>query len=235
MTFQDTEIDPLWHLHDELTVDQAAALIAGYDPGHIERCKYDTNFDSNFPRLYAARTAIINAINARKLTATIRHNARTSWGWDERLSNGESIRAFDPELEGHIFPQTVIYHEEPNWSITTVAVDNLKAWLISRGYKSGFFFPSETKLPGYLDPNHPSYAPKLAAAVAAWEAVNNDSRYMNNGRTVKQNIESWLEAHAAEFDLINHKGEIIKDAIENQISKVANWQDKGGAPKTPAK
>jgi hypothetical protein len=24
------EIDPLWHLHDELTVEQAAALIAGH-------------------------------------------------------------------------------------------------------------------------------------------------------------------------------------------------------------
>jgi len=56
---------------------------------------------------------------------------------------------------------------------------------------------------------------------------------LDNGKHVKQNLESWLTAHAAEFDLVKDDGEINADAIKNQIAKVANWKDKGGAPKTP--
>ncbi|WP_444633237.1 hypothetical protein [Cupriavidus oxalaticus] len=124
-------------------------------------------------------------------------------------------------------------NDEMNLSNTRVAVSELQTWLRRRGVKSGFFFSNAIDAPGYLDHNHPRYAPKLAAAVRAWEAVGTDPKYLDNGRTVKQNLESWLMAHAAEFDLVKDNREINANAIENQISKVANWEDKGGAPKTP--
>lgn len=56
MQFDELGIDSLWRLHDEFTVEQAAALIAGYDPGHVALCKNDTNFASDFSRLYPAET-----------------------------------------------------------------------------------------------------------------------------------------------------------------------------------
>ena len=42
----------------------------------------------------------------------------------------------------------------------------------------------------------------------------------------------WLNLHAAENGLTNEDGELNRLAIE-EVSKVANWDQKGGAPKTP--
>lgn len=75
------------------------------------------------------------------------------------------------------------------------------------------------------------YAPKLAAAVAAWEAVTSDPKRLR-GKSPKQALEAWLTEHAAEYDLVNKDGTPNKTGIE-EAAKVANWQPAGGAPKTP--
>nr|VFJ55972.1 MAG: hypothetical protein BECKFW1821B_GA0114236_102512 [Candidatus Kentron sp. FW] len=80
---------------------------------------------------------------------------------------------------------------------------------------------------GYLDPNNPRYAPKLAAAVRAWQAVTNPGR-----RSPKKALEEWLREHAMEYDLIHPDGKPIELAIDD-CAKIANWQLGGGAPKTP--
>jgi hypothetical protein len=80
---------------------------------------------------------------------------------------------------------------------------------------------------GYLDPSHPRFAPKLAAAVRAWQSVTNAGN-----RSPKQAIEKWLRANAAELGLTNPDGIPVNQAIE-ECSAVANWQPKGGAVKTP--
>jgi hypothetical protein len=49
---------------------------------------------------------------------------------------------------------------------TTILVEDLRAWLKSRGFISGFFFP-EPQGPGYLLRSHPNYSPKLQAAISA--------------------------------------------------------------------
>lgn len=112
---------------------------------------------------------------------------------------------------------------EPDWHISTVSVDSLKQWLVSRGFTSGFFFPEKQYNLPYLDVAHPQYAPKLAVAIMAWEAVTNN-RYLLRNKTPKKAIGSWLETNAEKYGL-------TKQAIE-EIAKIANWNTKGGAPTT---
>jgi hypothetical protein len=104
----------------------------------------------------------------------------------------------------------------------------VKSWLSSKGVRSGFFFPDvNADSPDYLDPNHPRYAPKLAAAVRAWQAVTD-----SGGKSAKQALLKWLREHAAEFGLTDDDGKQNETGIE-EAAKVANWQMTGGAPKTP--
>jgi hypothetical protein len=82
----------------------------------------------------------------------------------------------------------------------------------------------------YLDPKHPRYAPKLAAAVLAWQTTGNKAL---TGKSPKQALLKWLREHAAEFDLTDEDGKPNETGIE-EAAKVANWQPAGGAPKTPS-
>jgi len=118
-----------------------------------------------------------------------------------------------------------------DWQATRVGVDDLKAWLEARGVQSGFFFPVGPVKAEYLDTKNESFAPKLAAAVQAWKAVQ-QSELPTPARSVKQDLTRWLNLHAAEYGLTNDDGEPNKLAIE-EVSKVANWDPRGGAPKTP--
>ena len=114
---------------------------------------------------------------------------------------------------------------------TLIDVDDLKKWLESRNLRPAFFFPptpSASDEPEYLDPNHPRYAPKLAAAVRAWEAVTDPG----SRRTPKQALDKWLREHGAAYGLTDDEGKAKETAIE-EISKVANWNPNGGVPKTP--
>lgn len=43
----------------------------------------------------------------------------------------------------------------------------------------------------------------------------------------------WLRSHAGRFGLIKDDGNPNESGIE-EVSKVANWETKGGAPKTPS-
>ncbi len=82
-------INPLWNLVDPLSVEDAAALIAGVDPHSIDETrKYFRDPESNMTDssgiawVRTAQTALANAVMAKHLNATIR---RTAWqrGWDE--------------------------------------------------------------------------------------------------------------------------------------------------------
>jgi len=201
-----------WRLCDELNIMQAALLIIGEDPSgefaYIEGWQVHER-----PQGYeAAKTALSNALKQGAIEGNIIPK-------DEFDMNGNCIGVLNGTID---------------LEQSTISVDSIREWLHQRGFRTGFFFPDTSEAPDYLDQNHPYYAPKLAAAIYAWKAVTTESKYVENGKHVKQNLESWLTAHAAQFDLIKEDGEINSDAIKNQISKVANWKDKGGAPKTPS-
>lgn len=205
-------INPLWHLHDDLSIHHAVCLIAGYDPNDYEIASSQWNYESqpiDFPNYNPVYSAVITAARLGKLKVCIS---------DDNLSKE-------------------ITHPK-----TTIRRDDLKEWLVSRGFKSGFLFEGDNinkDDPDYLNPNHPRYAPKLAASVKAWLAMSDEN--LLHKKTPSQAMTDWLESRYKEFDLIHKqsnekagykKGDINSGAIK-EAAKVANWNQEGGAPKTP--
>ena len=211
----ENNFDPLWYLADSMSLQDAAALIAGYDPNVVDICRKDKNFQEEYSRLYPVEKALVQAIRSGKLEAKI-------------LATGKYY---------HV--QYVGDHSEGYWeavdeislSGTTVTVDDLQKWLKSRGVTSGFFFPNANDTPDYLEKNHKNYSPKLAAAIYSWQAVSADPS-LTHGKTVKQALLKWLRKNADRFGLTKDDGNPNEQGIE-EIAKIANWDQKGGAPKTP--
>jgi len=77
--------------------------------------------------------------------------------------------------------------------------------------------PASPMVPDYLDPKHPRYAPKLAAAVMAWQAVTDPGKI-----SPKAALTNWLSSHKDDFCL-------SANGIE-EAAKVANWAPQGGSP-----
>jgi len=198
-----------WRLCDELTVIQAALLTVGTDPSS-DQVYVETWEPEKRPIGYeAAKAAITNALRGN----AIKGKLIPRYEYD---INGNSIGTIEDSI---------------NLMESRVDVESLRAWLASRGIRSGFFFPNATDTPDYLDSNHPRYAPKLAAAVRAWLATSEVNAL--KGKSAKQALLKWLREHAAEYKLSNDEGTPNEQGIE-ECAKVANWQDKGGAPKTLA-
>ncbi|TAL53245.1 MAG: hypothetical protein EPN89_01720 [Methylovulum sp.] len=112
--------------------------------------------------------------------------------------------------------------------MTTIEVDDLKKWLLSRNFKPDFFFGETTSAPDYLDKSHPRYSAKLAATVQVWLAMEDGN--LLDGKATKTAIADWLKSHYKEFGLV-YEGKINGTGIE-ECTKVANWNEKGGATKT---
>jgi hypothetical protein len=205
-------INQLWHLNDDLSIHDAVCLIAGYDPNDYDIANSHFGYDEHqvdFPSYSPVHSALITAARLGKIKV--------------RFSNDN-------------------INDEVSHPKTTIQLDDLKEWLVSRGFKSGFLFEGDNinkNDPDYLNPNHPRYAPKLAASVKAWLAMSDDN--LLHKKTPIQAMSDWLESRYKEFDLIHKqtnekagykKGDINSGAIK-EAAKVANWNQEGGAPKTP--
>jgi hypothetical protein len=197
-------MDPLdyWRLCDELSVVQAAFLIVGHDPSESQEYPHSREPRKRPEGYAAAEAALMNAIKGKQLTANI-------------------VEALDDH--GNTF--------EPDWDQTTIPVEYLRAWLKTRGFTTGFFFPDPQDAPGYVSQFHDHYSSKLAAAIRAWEAVSGDAELRRN-KSVKQALVIWLRQHANEFGLTKEDGNPNEQGIE-EVAKIANWDTKGGAPRTP--
>ncbi|MBV1870193.1 MAG: hypothetical protein KUG76_04730 [Gammaproteobacteria bacterium] len=235
-----------WRLCDELNIVQAALLVVGEDPSCAE---YIEDQDvQNRPKGYeAAKTAICSG-----LKHYIRYEKEFSENQadEEHLGMEYSIQSnttqaddnyfvslFNRSIAGTLVPQPEFDMNGNNLGFiegtidvykSTVSADSLKQWLRLKGFKTGFFFPKPVETTDFLDPLNPRYAPKLAAAVKAWQAVTDAGK-----KSPKQALDKWLREHATEFGLTNDEGNPIEQAIE-ECSKVANWNTKGGATKTPS-
>jgi hypothetical protein len=212
-----------WRLCDELSVIQSALLIVGQDPSSSQEWVLDWQPGERPMGFDAAFAAICHAVQSARLNATIRRTAR-EWGWMQEPEPDENIAKDERGVN-------VLFKTEPDWKLTTIMVDDLRAWLRGRGIKTGFFFPEEIESEDFLNPADEHYSPKLAAAIKAWEAVNRDSSLLR-GKTVKQAIVIWLRRHADRYGLTKEDGSPNEQGIE-EVSKIANWDTKGGAPKTP--
>jgi hypothetical protein len=197
-----------WRLCDELTIIQAALLVAGREPSG--NAQYNAEKTIHPPVGYeAAREAISNALRRGAI-------------------KGQLVPLYEHDINGNICGESqgsVDIHS------SRVEVDSLKAWLAGRGLKTGFFFPERPVAQDYLNPKRPRYAPKLAAAVFAWLATGDEST--SKAKSPKQALTKWLREHASEFGLTDEDGKPNETGIE-EAAKVANWQPGGGAPKTPA-
>jgi hypothetical protein len=197
-----------WRLCDELSVIQAALLIADCDPSSDASYIETWSPKQRPPGYEAAKTAISNALRRGAIT-------------------GRLIPLYEHDINGNVCDAI---EESIDLSSSRIDVKSLRGWLAGRGLKTGFFFPEEQDFGDYLDSRHPRYAPKLAAAVLAWRATENESAI--SGKSPKQALMKWLREHAADFGLTDEDGKPNETGIE-EAAKVANWQPTGGAPKTP--
>lgn len=246
----DQIIDPLWRLSDPLTVQQASALIAGFDPNLV---RFDSNNATWFEnesghtdaggigRVQAAFSALVNAISARKLKAVLRYDAepRYNAGIDNLKERGywggEDVKEIKDGTD-----DSYVIGPVPDWAITTVARSDVTAWLSAAGIRSGFFFPDASNdAPDYLDSNHPRYAPKLAAAVKVWLAMEDEN--LRRTKRAYSASEQWLQINYRELGLMHEKdspkhgtkaGDPNASAI-GMIANIVNWEPTGGATKTP--
>ena len=208
--FEDFELAGLeyWRICDELTIVQAGLLIAGRDPS-VDGEYIESWEPAKWPLGYAAaKTAISNALRRGTITGEVFPDYEYDF-------NGNACG----EIRGSIDVRK-----------SRVEVESLRTWLAGRGLKIGFFFPQPQVRQDYLDSKNPRYAPKLAAAVLAWEAIGGEA--IMSGKSPKQLLMKWLREHAAEFALSDEDGKPNETGIE-EAAKVANWQPTGGAPKTP--
>lgn len=209
MDLLEDEISDYWRLCDELTVQQAALLIVGVDPASEIGANVEDWKTHERPKGYeAVKHGLSRAL--RKGIVTGDNVAKQEW------------------IDQYT---TTDIHNTTDIKKSVVERDSLVAWLKSRGINTGFFFPVEknTGLAPYLDASNPRYAPKLAAAVNAWLAVTNP-----NGKTPKSALAKWLRENAAPYGLSDDEGKPNEQGIE-ETAKVANWDAKGGAPKTPTR
>jgi hypothetical protein len=198
----------IWRLCSHYTVVQAALLLAGHDAAlQVEYWRPE----ERPPGYEAAKHAVTQAL----------------------------LR--DPDM-GHAIPldPNEIFlglTDSINVEESMVWASSLKKWLSDSGIKTGFFSGKNNGVPGddrpdYLNPDHPRYSPKLAAAVRAWQACGDAAS--TNGRSPKQALAAWLKENAAQLELVDKQGKPNGTGIE-EVAKVANWQTDGGAPRTPVK
>lgn len=201
-----TSLD-FWRLCDALSVVQAALLLVGLDPSEDGVQEYVEEWEAHRqPIQYnSAKAALVGAIRRSTLDASIVY-----------MGNPEN------EFDGYRREVDFI-----NPHRTMIEVTDLRRWLFSKGFTTGFFFPDRQKDADYLDPDHPRFAPKLAAAVHAWLAVENPG-----SKSPKSALEKWLREHAAEHRLTDPDGNVNETGVQ-ECAKVANWELKGGAPRTP--
>lgn len=196
----------LWKLCERVTLFQAVMLGLGYDPQDMSHC--DVQHSRNKPKGYEALlTALKSALQVNSIQGEIEGN------WDEQ---------YERFIKGTVNPDT-----------TMVNLNSVGQFLQGKGIDNPLCGQTgSSQLPDYLNPAHPCYAPKLAAAIQAWLAVVSDPKALG-GKTPKAAMEKWLRLNAKTYGLTVKDGSPNNTGIE-EICKVANWKQLGGAAKTNA-
>lgn len=211
------EID-YWRLCDQLSIKEAALLVIGIDPSSEVGAFCENSPIEKRPKGYeATKNGIASALR-------------------REIVSGQVVPEEDYNSEVDAF---IAIENSIDPSRSTVDVDSLRNWLESRGMRTGFFSSSTTGSPDYLDPRNPRYAPKLAAAVKVWQAMEDGN--LLRGKSPVKAMEAWLESRYKELGLAHERGNEkngtkagdMNNLAISEVAKVANWQLSGGAPKTP--
>jgi hypothetical protein len=239
-----TDIDA-WLYNDLLTAFEVACLLAGYNPNdhsliQPHDSKPDSYYKNNSGRPYYLElsdksdwpadlwplfSAVRSAIDYGHLPASIVH----AGGGTHMQYIGATYTV--PIGEGKCKVEYTVLHE-PDWNKTRVFISEVRKWLHAKGRTDNVFFLHNqhiSKEP-YLDTSHSRYSSKLAAAVTAWMDIEENQDWLKN-KSPKQAITKRLNEIASQFGLTGEDGKPINQAITD-ISKVANWDTTGGAPKT---
>jgi hypothetical protein len=157
-----------------------------------------------------------------------------NWREDIRIATAPMLTALCRAIgDGSLRLHSRVVEDEDSeilsFDASLVHVNDLRKWLASKGISDAFFMPAAVE----VAENRPGrfYAPKLAAANAAWTAVTADPKRLR-GKSPKQALVQWLTENAKEFSLLNKDGTANINGIQ-EVAKVANWQPTGGAPNTP--
>lgn len=233
----------LWRLATNLTLENAAILLAGGDPGEMEfphdvmpwsKGAAKVKVTSGHIGFDAAYSAIKGAVIVGELPARlIYYTAEVSLG-------GEPIKApmivlAGHQLQAHLPSATVVFEgggrsiviaSEPAWPEAIVNVDDLKGWLRRNGHTYGFFFPDvEPKAGDILGGNPDRLSDELSLALCIWRNLSEREKFP---RGAKKAIEAWIEDHPEAW---LGKRPPTKDA-KARVATLTNWNKKGGAPKT---
>jgi len=120
-----------WRLCDDLNVIQATLLILYKDPSNgNEDYVLDWQPDKRPKGFDAVYSALRGAINAKALPAKVVYSG-------EMFSYENTDGEVDTDWVKNPFP---------DWKLTTIKVDDLKKWLLSRGMRPFFFFPQGLRL-----------------------------------------------------------------------------------------
>ena len=158
------------------------------------------------------------------------------WPKSIRLEVSPYLNAIKNAARSKRFEFQVSFYEgcnndQINWDDSLINIESFTDWLRSRNFNDGFFSCDAGESDRLFDGLSEFYAPKLAAAVRAWNEVTSDPAALN-GKTPKKALEIWLRKHANEYGLTNKDGNPNELGIE-EICKVANWKPTGGASPTP--
>jgi len=194
----------LWKLCERVTLFQAVMLGLGYDPQDMAHYKMQSSRSK--PKEYEALLAALKSgLHTKCIQGVICEE------WDDQ---------YERHIEGTINPDS-----------TMVDLKSVGQFLQSKGIDNPLCGQaSYSQLPDYLNPAHPCYAPKLAAAIQAWLAVVADPKALHK-KTPKAAMEKWLRLNAKTYGLTSKDGSPNALGID-EICKVANWKPKGGAAKS---
>ncbi|WP_191569511.1 hypothetical protein [Paracoccus yeei] len=238
----------LWRLVSDLTIEDAAILIAGGDPSEVDHeddtfgMQHEVKRTTGHPGFLATFTSLKSAIRKGYLSAHLASRAddggpySTRLGADVWMLSRDEVSALRQRLTNDPF---VDFHPdgahdsqfrlEPDWTRTTVDVEDLKVWLRSRGFTTGFFFPPERQTESasdiFMDPTHEHFSAELALAVAAWRGLASEQRFPRGSKAA---IEGWI---AGNPDAWRGDGDLSTKAKERIVTLV-NWRKSGGAPST---
>lgn len=214
---------PMWQSAGTLSVRDAAALIAGVEPTwaaehvFVQRRRASGGKPGDIRwRVLAEVSVLQNEIEAGSLPAKIVR------GRDEALDRRRTtIKAADLRawLARHdrSTPFMKIHKASASVAVTAIASSSAEAEIYD--YLS------------CMDKSNPNYAPKLHAALLAWNHVGRElGKGGRGGKSVKEALKKWLKQNARTYGV---EYPMSDDVIE-EIAKVANWKLKGGAPRTPS-
>lgn len=235
----------LWRLVADLSIVDAAILIAGGDPSTGDYSSGST-FDGDLvlkkrtmghPGFLPAISALQCAIENGEIPAKLHYGAKNGGGYSRKFeadywvisSSSLEVAASDDwtsDTKDLIASEKVYVEREPNLEVSTVAATDLRNWLLGRGFTSGFFFPCvEPDAETFMDPSHDHFSPELALAVAVWRALAQDNRTNRGTKTV---IENWIKANRDAW-----KGQdALSTNAKDRIVTLVNWRKSGGAPTT---